>query len=107
MTMGGDFLKGAVEAIGGRVASAALEPSQKKGVPTPPKGAKKGTRRRGKAANHSAHDAIAEALHDLRRSKSDDAPLDDFREELFSELRKLIPIAIQQARGTAKTPPRP
>jgi hypothetical protein len=75
--------------------------TKKKGPTHPPKRAPEPTRA-GETENR-----IAAALHDLRRSKSDDAPLDDFREELFSELRKLIPVAIAQARGSKKSPPRP
>jgi hypothetical protein len=57
--------------------------------------------------------AIAAAIRQGNRKEGDDPALAEFREELFSELRKLIPVAIAQARGRKATskkaaePPRP
>jgi hypothetical protein len=41
---------------------------------------------------------IAAALTAMRRKEGDDPALEDFREELFRELRKMIRPAIAQAR---------
>lgn len=46
----------------------------------------------------TTEDKLAKALTDLRRSNSEDPALDDFREELFAELRRLIKPAIAQAK---------
>lgn len=65
------------------------------------------------AASKNVESAIAAAIRQGNRKEGDDPALEDFREELFSELRKLIPVAIAQARGQAKgrgrkeIPPRP
>ena len=48
---------------------------------------------------HGQEDRLAAALTDLRRSSSEDPAGENFREELFAELKKLIPIAIRQAKA--------
>src|SRR5271170_2270927 len=70
------------------------------------------SRGRAKAAAQ-VQSAIAAAIRHSTRKEGDDPALEDFREELFAELRKLIPVAIAQARGQTKgrgrkeIPPRP
>jgi hypothetical protein len=65
------------------------------------------------ASSKTLESAIAAAIRQGNRKDSEDPALEDFREELFGELRKLIPVAIAQARGQAKgrgkkeIPPRP
>jgi hypothetical protein len=75
---------------------------------------KTGQQKRGRAkAGRHVEEAIAAAIRQANRKDGDDPALEDFREELFGELRKLIPVAIAQARGQAKAkgkkeiPPRP
>ena len=69
---------------------------------------------RGKAKSSAEIEgAIAAAIRHSNRKEGEDPALEDFREELFAELRKLIPVAIAQARGQVKgkgrkeQPPRP
>jgi len=45
-----------------------------------------------------AEDKLAAALRAVRREAQDDPALEDFREELFRELRKMIRPAIEQAK---------
>jgi hypothetical protein len=100
MTLAGDLLGGAAAALGKRAVDAALgKPTKKKGAPRMGKKGKKG--------HHPIHqvkpkpgteDRIAKALVGLRRSSSADPALEDFREDLFAELRKLIRPAIGQAK---------
>ncbi|MGC1607959.1 MAG: hypothetical protein WA748_20725 [Candidatus Acidiferrum sp.] len=75
---------------------------------------KKTAAKRGKAKTTAQIEgAIAAAIRQANRKEGDDPALEDFREELFAELRKLIPVAIAQARGQTKgkgrkeEPPRP
>lgn len=77
---------------------------------------KKTKRGRGVAKTGATTDvesAIAAAIRQSNRKEGEDPALEDFREELFGELKKLIPVAIAQARGQAKgrgkkeIPPRP
>jgi hypothetical protein len=92
LTLIGEALGGAAAALGRRAVDAAMKRTKKKGAPRAPQRGKK-TR-----PNAPAEDRIAKALVGLRRSASADPALDDFREDLFSELRKLIRPAIGQAK---------
>ncbi|MBZ5540930.1 MAG: hypothetical protein LAN61_10480 [Acidobacteriia bacterium] len=82
-----------LESIAGSATGALVKSALKK------KGSHGTPKKRG--AGHRAaktEDRIAKALTDLRRSSSEDPALADFREDLFSELRKLIRPAIAQAK---------
>jgi hypothetical protein len=82
-----------LESIAGAAAGAAIKSAlKKKGAPRTPQKRGKGHQKPG------TEDRIAKALTDLRRERSDDPALADFREDLFSELRKLIRPAISQAK---------
>jgi len=105
MTILTEALGGAAAALGQRAVNAALGKStKKKGAPRPPKKPVKPHPPGPKPAARSApqsrgtEDRIAKALVGLRRSSSADPALDDFREDLFAELRKLIRPAIGQAK---------
>ncbi len=118
MTLAADLLGGAAAALGKRAVDAALgkravdaamgNPRKKKGAPRMSKKGKKGhaqdsSRGHRPAAaaavpRKSTGDRIAKALVGLRRSSSADPALEDFREDLFAELRKLIRPAIGQAK---------
>jgi hypothetical protein len=54
--------------------------------------------RRSPKRQKQTEDRLAAALVAMRREKSDDPAAEEFREELFAELRKLIPQAISQAK---------
>jgi len=64
-------------------------------------------------ASQNVESAIAAAIRQSNRKEGDDPALDDFREQLFGELAKLIPEAIAQAKGQRagkgkkEIPPRP
>lgn len=61
---------------------------------------KKGSKRRGRGkAVKLAEDRLATAIRSMRNEGNSDPAGQDFREELFGELRKLIPEAIRQARS--------
>lgn len=79
-----------LESIAGGVASAAGKKLIEKATRKTPK------RGRGKATR-AGEAAIAAALRSSAR-KSDDPALEDFREDLFAELRKMIKPAIAQAK---------
>jgi hypothetical protein len=113
MTLAGDLLGGAAAALGKRAVDAALgnrkdgpdrrrTARKKKGAPRMGKKGKKGQKPHAAVATaaprKSTEDRIAKALVGLRRSSSADPALDDFREDLFAELRKLIRPAIGQAK---------
>ena len=108
MTILAEALGGAAAALGKRAVDAALgKERKKKGAPRMGKKGKKGRYQvKGRQQVHQVkpkprpetEDRIAKALAGLRRSASSDPSLDDFREDLFGELRKLIRPAIGQAK---------
>lgn len=51
--------------------------------------------------------SIERALRRPRGKKGENEKLEFFREELIAELRKLIPDAVRQAKGTQRKPPSP
>ena len=87
------------EAIAGSATAAIVKGAlskKDKDKETPPKE----TRRRGRSrAARQAEDRLANALRAMRSEQQADPAGQDFREELFGELRKLIPEAIRQARA--------
>jgi hypothetical protein len=97
MTILAEALGGAAAALGKRAVDAALgKERKKKGAPRMGKKGKKG--KKDHQPKPGTEDRIAKALAGLRRSASSDPSLDDFREDLFGELRKLIRPAIGQAK---------
>jgi hypothetical protein len=77
----------------------------------PPRARGKGRAKAEAAGN--VESAIAAAIRQSNRKEGDDPALEDFREQLFGELAKLIPEAIAQAKGQRagkrkkEIPPRP
>ena len=100
MTIIGEAIKGIASAGAAKITDAAIQRAQKKGPQAPRKRAKTPTRKRraAAAAEDPSDTKLARALHQLRTSHAPDAAGQDFREELFDELRKLIPNAIRQAK---------
>lgn len=102
MTILAEALGGAAAALGKRAVDAALgKERKKKGAPRMGKKGKKGRQQVHQVKpkpRPETEDRIAKALAGLRRSASSDPSLDDFREDLFGELRKLIRPAIGQAK---------
>ena len=99
MTILAEALGGAAAALGKRAVDAALgKERKKKGAPRMGKKGKKGRQQVKPKPRPETEDRIAKALAGLRRSASSDPSLDDFREDLFGELRKLIRPAIGQAK---------
>lgn len=100
------------EAIVTGVAGALGKKAIEKATETPP--GKKLTRRtkKGRAAKSKSESQVENALaraiaETRRREEGDDPALEEFREELFAEMKKLIPDAIRQAKGSQRKPPRP
>lgn len=61
------------------------------------KGSHEGPKKR-QITHSKTEAALAAAIHAARRANQDDPALEDFREQLFAELRKLIKPAIAQAK---------
>ena len=62
--------------------------------------------RKKRPATGALEKAISKALR-AGKGNDDNPQLEDFREQLFAELYKLIPDAIKQAKGTQRTPGKP
>jgi hypothetical protein len=86
MTITAEFIKGAAAQVVGKLAGAAAESALKRVTAKRPKRSRRTRNRTG------------EALVEPRTSRQHDPALDDFRENLFAELRKLIKPAIAQAK---------
>lgn len=94
------ILEAITAAVAGAGAKKVIENATRK-----PRGASR--RAKPKKEKDIERSIAAAIMRSGKRADGDDPALEEFREELFAEMKKLIPDAIRQAKGSQRKPPRP